>query len=171
MNNFWNTIIWQQFGAAIDMLENALQACPDELWRERVWDDTEEVQYGEFWFVVYHTLVWLDRYISGAPKDFIPPAPFIKCRLPEEPYTREALQAYLDQIRQKSQATLEGLTDEKATQICKFPWEGGMEISFAELQLYNMRHIQEHASQLSLHLGHKAGFAPDWVPKAGHKDG
>ena len=91
-------------------------------------------------------------------------------RLPEQPYTREALQAYLDHCRQKSQATFEALTDEKANQICKFPWDGGEEISFAELQLYNMRHIQEHASQLSLHLGHKAGFAPDWVPKAGHKD-
>jgi hypothetical protein len=31
MNIFtWRTITWQQFGAAIDMLANALRACPDE---------------------------------------------------------------------------------------------------------------------------------------------
>lgn len=35
MNIPWKTIVWQQFGAAIDMLDNALRACPDELWRER----------------------------------------------------------------------------------------------------------------------------------------
>ncbi len=74
----WNTIIWQQFGAAIDMLDNALRACPDGLWRESLWNDpTDAPEYGEFWFIVYHTLVWLDRYISGSPKDFAPPAPFI----------------------------------------------------------------------------------------------
>jgi hypothetical protein len=28
----WKSIIWRQFGAAIDMLENALIACPEELW-------------------------------------------------------------------------------------------------------------------------------------------
>jgi hypothetical protein len=28
----WKVIIWQQFGAAIDMLENAIEACPDNLW-------------------------------------------------------------------------------------------------------------------------------------------
>ena len=36
MNITWRTIIWQQFGAAIDMLDNALRACPDPLWRESV---------------------------------------------------------------------------------------------------------------------------------------
>ena len=29
MEAIWKTIIWGQFGAAIDMLENAMRACPD----------------------------------------------------------------------------------------------------------------------------------------------
>ncbi|PYS47569.1 MAG: DinB family protein, partial [Acidobacteria bacterium] len=33
MESNWKEIIWQQFGASIDMLENALVACPEELWR------------------------------------------------------------------------------------------------------------------------------------------
>ncbi|GHO70942.1 hypothetical protein KSC_098340 [Ktedonobacter sp. SOSP1-52] len=33
----FRTILWQQFGAAIDMLENALLACPASLWRECLW--------------------------------------------------------------------------------------------------------------------------------------
>jgi hypothetical protein len=31
MDDFWKTLLWQQLGAAIDMLENAMHACPDDL--------------------------------------------------------------------------------------------------------------------------------------------
>lgn len=42
----------------------------------------------------------------------------------------------------------------------------GAAIDFAELQLYNMRHVHEHAAQLSLFLWQKVGSAPDWVTQA-----
>jgi hypothetical protein len=165
MNPMWRTIVWQQFGAAISMLENTLRACPDEHWRDPLWDDpTDAPGYTECWFVIYHTLRWTDSYLSGAPEGFAPPAPFVVGSLPEEPYPREALQAYLEHCRQKCRATFETLTDEKAQQSCKFPW--GEEVSFLELQLYSMRHVQEHAAQLSLHLGRRLGTAPDWVARA-----
>lgn len=163
----WNSIVWQQFGAAIDMLDNALRACPDDLWRDTIWDDPEDApEYSEFWFVVYHTLFWLDLYLSGAQRaDFVPPAPFVSGRLPEQPYTRADLQAYLDACRRKCEAIFADMTDEKAAQPYEFPWSG-LVISYAELQLYNMRHVQEHAAQLSLHLGHQGVSAPDWVSRA-----
>lgn len=162
---YWRTIIWQQFGAAIEMLDNTLRACPDELWRDNIWDDpTDAPEYTEYWFVISHTLVWLDRYLSGSSEGFAPPAPFIAGSLPEKPYTKDELQAYLGYCRQKCRATFEALTDEKANQRCEFPW--GEEVSFAELQLYSMRHVQEHAAQLSLHLGQKGVSAPDWVPRS-----
>jgi hypothetical protein len=165
MTSFWRTIIWQQFGAAIDMLDNALGACPDKLWSASVWEDpTDAPEYTQFWFIVYHTLAWTDRYLSGSPEGFAPPAPFVAGKLPAQPYTRAELQAYLLHCRGKCQATFEALTDEKANQACKFPWDE--EVSFAELQLYSMRHVQEHASQLSLFLGNKVGSAPDWVARA-----
>lgn len=161
----WNSIIWQQFGAAIDMLDNALAACPDALWREPLWHDPSDApEYTEFWFVAYHTLFWLDLYLSGSRQEFVLPAPFIAGALPEQPYTRQQLQTYLQHCRQKCRETFETLTDEKANQRCEFPW--GEEVSFAELQIYSMRHVQEHASQLNLLLGHKTGAAPDWVPRA-----
>ncbi len=31
MDAIWKSTIWRQFGASIDMLENAVLACPDEL--------------------------------------------------------------------------------------------------------------------------------------------
>src|SRR6185437_7750136 len=54
----WRTSLWKQFAAAIDMLANALVACPDSLWREHVWPDpSAPSQRTEFWYVSYHALV------------------------------------------------------------------------------------------------------------------
>jgi len=170
MNITWKTIIWQQFGAAIDMLDNALRACPDEVWRDRLWDNpSQRPEYSQFWYIVYHALFWLDLYLTGAEEGFVPPAPFTLIEqdgdgpLPERPYTKDELLAYLEYSRKKCQATIEALTDETAQRRCRVGWG---EVSFAELLLYNMRHVQEHASQLSLMLGQKVGSAPDWETKA-----
>jgi len=42
-------------------------------------------------------------------------------------------------------------------------------MSFAELLLYNMRHVQEHAAQLNLFLGQERGSAARWVARAKQK--
>jgi hypothetical protein len=49
--------------------------------------------------------------------------------------------------------------------------EDGEVVSYYELQLYSMRHIQEHAAQLSLLLGQHgvSGESLDWVARA-HDD-
>ncbi len=173
MDTFWKTIIWQQFGAAIDMLDNTLRACPDDLWRDRLWNKPDErPEYAQFWYLAYHTLFWLDFDLSGSLEGFAPPAPFTLDEMdpaglvPERPYTKEELEVYLDYDRKKCQATIEALTDEKTQQLCKF---GGRELSFAELLLYSMRHVQEHGAQLSLILGQKTGWSPGWVAKAKSK--
>lgn len=170
MEKSLKTIIWQQFGAAIDMLGNALRACPDAQWHGRLWDNpSERPEYSQFWYITYHTLFWLDLYLSGAVEGFAPPAPFTLDELdpsgllPEKPYTKDELQAYLDFGRKKCQATIEALTDEMAQRRCRFGWG---EVSFAELLLYNMRHVQEHAAQLNLVLGQNEVSAPGWVAKA-----
>ena len=40
----------------------------------------------------------------------------------------------------------------------------------AELHLYNLRHVQEHAAQLALFLGQHVGTAPGWVGRARDDD-
>ncbi|HEY7349554.1 MAG TPA: DinB family protein [Ktedonobacterales bacterium] len=164
METLWNTALWRQFGAAIEMLENALLACPEALWQERLWRNPPSPEFpppfAEFWYVTYHTLVWLDLYLSGVPEeDFAPPAPFAQSvldsaeALPAQPYTREELRAYLAALRQKCRATLLALTGEQARRPVSYPWSRGQPISFLELLLYNLRHVQEHVAQLSLFLG------------------
>jgi hypothetical protein len=172
MNIPWRASIWQQFGAAIDDLDNAVRDCPDELWHSRLWGHPSERLFflPEYWYIVYHTLFWLDLYLTGAEEGFVPPAPFTLIEqdeagpLPDRPYTKGELRGYLAECRQRCRATIEGATDEEANRICRFPWG---EVSFFELFLYNMRHVAGHAAQLNLWLGQRTGSAPDWVAHTG----
>jgi len=159
----YRTIVWKQYGAAIDMLEDAIRLCPDHLWTAVLWKDTDDARYGHFWFVAYHALFWSDLYLTGSSEGFAPPPPFIRGRLPAKPYSKDQVLAYLGECRKKCQSTLAVLTDEKAQQRCVFEW---MEPSFLELQLYAMRHVQEHAGQLSLLLGQHDVTGCDWVASA-----
>jgi hypothetical protein len=160
------TSVWLQFGAAIDTLDDAIALCPDPLWTAVLWPDEEEARYGQFWYVAYHAIVWLDLYLTGSREGFAPPAPFIRGAIPDKPYAKDQIRAYLEQCRHKCQATIEGLTDEKARQRCPFPW---MEPTFLELQLYCMRHVMEHAAHLSFFLGQQGVSGMDWVAQARNK--
>lgn len=162
MNNTWKEMLWQQFGAAIAMLSNAMLACPDELWSDRS-------KQPEFWYVAYHTLFWLDLYLSDSLAVFVPPHPFTLDELgpagiiPEEPYTKEQLQNYLVHGRNKCRVTIAALSEESTRQRCGFKW---LDITVAELMLYNLRHVQHHVAQLNLLLRQNIGSAPHWVAQA-----
>jgi hypothetical protein len=165
MHAFYRELLWRQFGAALDMLDNALHACPDAHWEDAVWPEPEDPVFSQYWYIIYHTLYWTDRYLSAPTADFTPPNPFPAKGRPPAPYTREVLATYLQGCRAKCETLLTQMTAEKAAERCQFPW--GDPVSYAELQLYSLRHVQEHASQLSLHLGNQGVPAPDWVAWAG----
>jgi hypothetical protein len=172
MDIIWKTMLWSQFGAAIDMFGNAMRACPDELWTAHMWNDPAmQPEFSDFWYVAYHTLFWLDLYLSGSDEGFIPPAPYNldeldpRGILPERCYTRDELLTYLEHCRQKCHDTIEQLTDEKAHRVCKFTWaKDGL--SFAELLVDNMRHVQEHGAQMNMLLGQRLGVSTGWVARA-----
>ena len=158
------TIIWQQFGAAIDMLENAIVACPEEVWNGRTQRRETEV-----WYLVFHTLFWLDLYLSDSVEGVAPPTPFTLDELdpagllPERVYTKDELLAYLEHGRKKCRATIEALTDEKALERFRI---GSMDLSITESHLYSMRHVQHAAGQLNLILRQTIDSAPRWVKRA-----
>ena len=161
MDNQWKELIGSQFGAAIQMLENAIRACPEILWADR--SHTPEV-----WYMTYHTLFFLDCYLSGTLENFTPPAPFNLDELdpagilPDRVYTKQELQKYLEHGRSKCKQTLDALSDEEAHQRCGFDW---LDLSIFELLLYNMRHVQHHAAQLNLILRQHRQHVPRWVKK------
>jgi hypothetical protein len=157
----WKPILWQQFGASIDMLENALLACPEELWNDRS-------RQPEYWYVVFHTLFFLDFYLSDSSEGFTPPAPFTLDELdpagllPERVYTKDELRTYLAHGRRKCRAKIEALGEESVGQRCGFERP---DVTVSELLLYNMRHVQHHAAQLNLILRQTIDSAPTWVSK------
>jgi hypothetical protein len=165
----WQTVLWRQFGAAIDMLDDALRDCPDELWTAEVWEERAVPGFSAFWCLAHHALFWLDYYLSCSPESFAPPAPFGLEELdpagvlPPRVYSREELRGYLAYGRRKCRETIASLTDEGLARPCR---AGRRELPLAEALLYNMRHIQEHAAQLNVFLGQRAGSAVAWVGQA-----
>jgi hypothetical protein len=149
------TTLWHQFGAAIDMLENAIVACPEVLW------STDS----KFWYIAYHTLFYLDYYLSEEPEIYVPPPPFTLSEfdtgaMPERVYSREELMSYLETCRQKCHHRIAGLTTERASKRFVNEYKN---YSVIEILLYNMRHVQHHAAQLNLLLRQGTNSAPDWV--------
>ena len=155
----WKQMVWRQLGGAIDMLENAVAACPDGVWRA-----------GEppraLWYVTFHTLFFLDLYTFGTLEGFAPPRPFTPDELdpagvyPERVYSRDELGEYLRACRDKCRSAVAALTQEAAARRCEFGW---LQESYGELLLRNIRHVQHHTAQLNWVLGETTGAAPGWV--------
>jgi hypothetical protein len=153
--------LWQQSGAAIDMLNNAIRACPDPLWGDRN-------QRPEFWYTAFHALFFLDCYASNSEATYQPPSPFTLSELdergilPDRVYSKTELLAFLEHGRARCRSAIDSLTEDSARARCGFSW---LDLSVAELTLYNMRHVQHHAAQLNLLLTQNGFKAPPWVRK------
>lgn len=166
MSPAWNTILVRQFSVAIDELQNALDACPDEFWHARLWRGAEQPEFGDFWYIAYHTIFWLDHYCSDSADTYMAPPPFTHTEpefdyvLPERVYTKQELLTYLDYARTKCNAKIASTLDETEPQHIRGDWDIQ---TVAELLLYTMRHVQEHAAQLNFFLGQKTAAAPDWI--------
>lgn len=167
-----NGMLWRQFAAAIDMFGEVVRDCPDELWEQQLWGDQPDqwvaTGFSTFWYLCYHTLFWLDLYLTGAEEGFAPPEPFDLVEMePNETlprtYTRDELLGYLAYCRERCREIITGMTAEQANRLCRFPWG---ELPFAELQLYNLRHMQEHGAQLRMFLGQQARQPTRWVTRA-----
>lgn len=162
MDNPWRDAVLRQLGAAIDMLENAIDACPDEVWGDRSREP-------EFWYLVFHTLFFLDYRLSGSPDDFSPPPPFTLDELdpagilPERVYAKDEMRAYLRHGREKFRAVAGGMTNERAREPRML---GTAQASAAEALLSDLRHVQHHTAQLNLLLRQAGAPVPRWVARA-----
>jgi hypothetical protein len=157
----WRTLLWNQYGAAIDTLENAIRGCPADLWGQPA--------RLPFWYCAYHTLFWLDLYLSGAIEGFLPPPPYGLEELdpagvlPPRVYSQAELLEYLEHCREKAFTAIGELNEESATRSCRI---GRGQGTYVELLLYTMRHVQHHSAQLNLILRQTIDSAPGWVSRA-----
>ncbi len=153
--------IWKQFGASLDMLENAIVMCPEEHW------DTET----RFWYASYHCVFWTDYYLATDPGKFAPPAPFTlsefdsKGKMPDRTYSKTQVLTYLEHCRQKAILFIEALRTDQLNER----WiNEHKNYTLLEILIYNLRHIQHHAAQLNLLLRQTIGNAPTWVSRTKH---
>jgi hypothetical protein len=162
-DDVWRNAIAHQFGAAIDMLGNAIKSCPEGLWGDRT-------QRPEFWYTAFHALFFLDLYLSDSDKGFVPPAPFTldeldeRGILPDRVYTKPELLAYLAHGWAKCMARITAMTPAEAAKRCGFDW---LDLTVGDMLLYNMRHVQHHAAQLNLMLSQRGHPVPRWVRTGG----
>ena len=175
----FRTLTHSQFRAALAMLEQCITRCPDEHW------DATIGKY-PFWQVVYHTLCFVDCYLSPSNDDFTrtvearqkaesagaPPPAFnpqprgmaeLDDEYPSRRFTREEMIQYAAICRAKLDATIPNESDETLDGPSGFPWLA--KLSRAELHLYNLRHVCHHTGQLSAAL-RRVGVETGWV-KAG----
>src|SRR5258706_15680288 len=118
MNNLLKDSLWKQFGASIDMLQNIISLCPEEIFERNK----------KIFYMTYHTLVFLGYYLTLPPKNFSSPLSFtlkesgdkpadaIDDVIPDRFYTKTELLNYLKASREKCHTLIMGLTDEKLSE-------------------------------------------------------
>lgn len=158
-------IVRSQFKAALDMFEEAVQACPEDHW-----NNPEHID--RFWHVAYHTLFYTDLYLGLPENDFeSQPYHYEKAQwLPEDPaeyegitaFPKEDILAYLSFVRNRLDTVMERLVDVRLDRPCPFTW---LDMIIPECLLYNMRHLQHHASQLLLMMQQEGVMEPVWRGK------
>jgi hypothetical protein len=151
--------LWSQFGASIDMLENAIKLCPDELWNAKK----------DFSWQAYHTLFFQDYYSTINPVGFGPRSPFTYSEfgrgLPKGIFSKNDILNYLEFNRNKCHELIADLTEQQM----KSRWineSKTMNFSLLEILMYNIRHVQHHAAQLNRMLRQEINDAPRWVKRA-----
>lgn len=78
-------------------------------------------------------------------------------------YEKEFVQKYLRDVRRKAQETIARESADVLAGPSGFSWR---KCSRAELHVYNIRHIQHHAAQISLILRMRAELDVPWVSHA-----
>lgn len=146
-----------QYHAVLEMLRQAIIACPDSLWLGSG-DRTP------FWQVAYHALFYTHLYLQEAQETFSHWSGHREAYLTDgaaqtvraEPATKADVLAYLTFCQQQVVEHVPALVFGAAS---GFPW---LPFSKFELQLYTIRHIQQHVGELMERLG-TLGIDIDWV--------
>jgi hypothetical protein len=157
-------IIISQYQAALAMLKETVEKCPD--W---IWNSSEDKT--KFWQIAYHALFYTHLYLQDSEQDFTPWSKHRKDyqyfgRLPYpphtpleigEPFDRESVLEYLAICQRQVDERVPLINLEAAS---GFDW---LPFNKLELQLYTIRHLQQHTGELMERLGSRANVEIHWV--------
>ena len=161
-------ILKSQYHAALAMLKETLERCPDDVW-------FSQAHVNAFWQIAYHTLFFTHLYLQPNEAAFRPweghqadvqhpdgiagPAdPESALPLVPEPYTQAEVLAYWEVCDQMVDEAVDAL--DLQSPESGFHW---YKVSKLEHQLVNIRHIQHHAAQLADRLRAAEGIGIRWV--------
>ncbi len=146
--------IQSQYLAALDMLRQAIETCPDPLWANPAYPNM-------FARVVAHVLFYSHFYLCPGQGSFTPWAKHRKGMEqmePEgEPFSKAEMFEYLALVRQEVAEKVPAIDLESPS---GFHW---LPFNRLELHLYNLRHIQQHTGELYERLGAACHASLDWV--------
>jgi catechol 2,3-dioxygenase-like lactoylglutathione lyase family enzyme len=152
-----------QYQAELHMLKDAVVRCPAGLW-----DDPRDEN--RFWQIAYHALFFLHLYLhdslavfrawEGHRKDYeqMGPFPWDRSQKPVigEPYSKSQVLAFWQVCSDFVDASLPGMA---LSGPSGFDW---LPFDKLGLQVYNLRHFQQHVGELMERLGSRAGISVDW---------
>lgn len=153
-----------QYHAAMDMLKEAIEACPEEMWAGGAPPD---IQWRSFWRLSYHTLFFTRFYLEVQMNDFVlwekhrdeAESDQERERLDATPYTKAEILEYWDIVDSGIDAQIAKI--DLTSPESGFPW---YKIPKLDHVLMNLRHIQEHAGGLRDRLL-EAGIDQKWYTK------
>jgi hypothetical protein len=169
--------IGKNFGAAIDMLAETIRLCPDTLWQRK----------DRFYYMAYHTTIFLDYYLSIPSRDFHAPLAYTLVEpdhlpegavddvIPDQVYSRPEMLAWLQSTRMKCRSLILSSDDNRLAERWIRDDELDLHLgcpslvkdySILEILFYNLRHVQHHVAQLNTMLRSEAGIAADWISQA-----
>jgi hypothetical protein len=166
--DFVKTVLKSQYHAALGMLRQVLDRCPEDLWYSKE-------QVNAFWQTAYHTLYFTHLYLQPNEAVFKPwkhhqsnvqhedaiagpPDPNSNLPLIPEPYTRAQVIEYW--------SFCDAMVDSAVDALDVFSPESGFhwyKMSKLEHQIVNVRHIQIGAAQLASRLRAKLNIGLDWI--------
>ena len=153
-----------QYLAALEMLKQTISQCP-----ESIWDSAEDKT--KFWRIAYHVLFYTHLYLQDTAQTFTPwhlhrrdyellgrrPWAPNDPIVIGEPYDKATVLDYLAFCQQQVAERVPALNPEAGS---GFDW---LPFNKLELQIYNIRHLQQHTGELMERLGTRTGIELDWV--------
>jgi hypothetical protein len=162
MIDYLKQIVVGQYEASLAMMKLCIEACPGERWDDKIANVT-------FRQVAYHTLFCTDMYLSASEdsfslREFHSRGGDERINAVSPGLSQAETLSYVNNCREKVLDSINAETPASLTGGSGFSWR--KDISRGELHIYNIRHIQHHAGQLSAYLRRvkAAGEQPQALP-------
>lgn len=158
-----------QYDASFQMLNDCIVKCDEAFWYEPM----VNLSYDQ---AAFHALFFTDLYLELGEGDCIEKQRSQSFHLENQEYfcnykelagqglashyERAKSVEYLQFCRDKAKRVLSETTPDILEVRCAIRW---LEMSQAELFVYNLKHLHHHVAQLSLKLRMNQGVGADWV--------